>query len=57
VNNVRREACRYFKKEKKREYVKEKTDELATHSKNNNTGELYRGINYFRRATNLELTW
>jgi hypothetical protein len=36
---------------------KKETDELETHSKNNNIGELYRGRNYFRRATNLELTW
>jgi hypothetical protein len=43
VNNVRREASRYFKN-KKREYLKDKTNELATHSKNRNIRDLYRGI-------------
>jgi hypothetical protein len=39
VNNVRREAGRHFSN-RKREYLKDKTDELATHSR-----DLYRGIN------------
>jgi hypothetical protein len=44
LNNVRREASRYFRN-KKREYLKDKTKELATNSKNKNIRDLYRGIN------------
>jgi hypothetical protein len=42
---VRREASRYFRN-KKRVYLKDKINELATNSKNRN---LYRGINEFKR--------
>jgi hypothetical protein len=35
LNNVRREASRYFRN-KKREYLKDKINELATNSKNKN---------------------
>jgi hypothetical protein len=38
---VRREATRYFRK-KKREYLKDKINELATNSKNKNIRDLYR---------------
>jgi hypothetical protein len=41
---VRREASRYFRN-KKREYLKDKINELATNSKNKNIRDLYRGIN------------
>jgi hypothetical protein len=41
---------------KKREYLKDNVDELATNSKNNNTRELCRGINVLRGVTNLEIT-
>jgi hypothetical protein len=44
LNNVRHEANRYFRN-KKREYLKDKLNELATNSKNKNIRELYRGIN------------
>jgi hypothetical protein len=44
LNNVRREASRYFRN-KKREYLKDKIKELAMNSKNKNTTDLYRGIN------------
>jgi hypothetical protein len=44
LNNVKREARRYFRI-KKREYLKDKINELATNSKNKNIGDLYRGIN------------
>jgi hypothetical protein len=44
LNNARREASRYFKNGKK-EYLKDKINELATNSKNTNTRDLYRGIN------------
>jgi preprotein translocase subunit Sec63 len=54
-NNVRREISRHFRN-KKREYLKDKIDELATNSKNMNIGDLYRGINDFKRGYNLEVT-
>jgi hypothetical protein len=38
---IRREASRYFRN-KKREYLKDKIDELATNSKNKNIRYLYR---------------
>jgi hypothetical protein len=44
LNNVRHEASRYFKN-KKREYLKVKINELAISSKNKNIRDLYRGIN------------
>jgi hypothetical protein len=44
LNNVRHEASRYFRN-KKREYVKDKINELAMNSKNKNIRDLYRGIN------------
>jgi hypothetical protein len=46
LNNVRREASRYFRN-KRREYLNEKMNELATKSKKNSRG-LYRGINDFK---------
>jgi hypothetical protein len=49
LNDVRREASRHFKN-KKKEYLKEKMNELATNSKNKNTRDLYRGINEFKRG-------
>jgi hypothetical protein len=48
LNNVRREASRYFRN-KKREYLKDKINELATNSKNKNIRDLYKGINEFKR--------
>jgi hypothetical protein len=44
LNNVRLEASRYFRN-KKREFLKDKINELATNSKNKNIRDLYRGIN------------
>jgi hypothetical protein len=41
---VRHEGSRYFRN-KKREYLKDKINELATNSKNKNIRDLYRGIN------------
>jgi Fe-S cluster assembly ATPase SufC len=49
LNNVEREASRHFKN-KKREYLKEKVNELATNSKNENIRDLYRGINEFKKG-------
>jgi hypothetical protein len=44
LNNGRREESRLFRN-KKREYLKDKINELATNSKNKNITDLYRGIN------------
>jgi hypothetical protein len=49
LNNVMSEASRYFRN-KKKEYLKGKINELATNSKNKNIRELYRGINEFKRG-------
>jgi hypothetical protein len=46
LSNIRLEASRHFRN-KKREYVKDKIDELATNSKNKNIRDLYREINGF----------
>jgi hypothetical protein len=44
LNNVRCEASRHLRN-KKREYLKDKINELATNSMNKNMRDLYRGIN------------
>jgi hypothetical protein len=49
LNNVRREASRHFRN-KKREYLKDKINDLATNSKNKNIRDVYRGINGFKRG-------
>jgi hypothetical protein len=49
LNNVRREASRHFRN-KRREYLKYKINELATNSKNKNIRDLYSGINGFKRG-------
>jgi hypothetical protein len=49
LNNVRREASRHFRN-KKREYLKDKINELATNSKNKNIRDVYRRINGFQRG-------
>jgi preprotein translocase subunit Sec63 len=41
MNNIRREISRHFRN-KKREYMKDKIDELATNGKNKNIRDLYR---------------
>jgi hypothetical protein len=51
LNNVRQEASRHCRI-KKREYLKDKINDLATNSKNKNIRDLYRGINEFERGTN-----
>jgi superoxide dismutase len=43
VNNVRSEARRHFRN-KKKEYLKDKMNELATNSKNKNIRDLYRRL-------------
>jgi hypothetical protein len=52
LNNVRREASRHFRN-KRREYLKEKINELARNCKNKNIKNLYRGINKFKRRYQL----
>jgi hypothetical protein len=49
LNNVRCEASRYCRN-KKREYLKDKINELAMDNKNKNIRDLYRGINEFKRG-------
>jgi hypothetical protein len=49
LNNVKREASRHSRN-KKREYLKDKINELATNIKNKNIRFLYRGINEFKRG-------
>ncbi|PNF22344.1 hypothetical protein B7P43_G18298 [Cryptotermes secundus] len=49
LNNIRRETSRQFRN-KKREYLKDKIDELAVNSKNKNIRDLYRGISDFNRG-------
>jgi hypothetical protein len=44
LNNVKREASRHFRN-KKREYMKDKINELATNRKNKDIRDLYRGTN------------
>jgi hypothetical protein len=48
LNNVRREASRYFRN-KKREHLKDKINELATNTKHKNIRDLHRGISEFQR--------
>jgi hypothetical protein len=55
LNDVRRETSRYFRN-KKREYMKDKINELAMNGKNKNIRDLYRGLNEFKGATNVEGT-
>jgi hypothetical protein len=47
LSNVRREASRRFRN-KEREYLKGKINELESNSKNKNIRDLYRGINEFK---------
>jgi hypothetical protein len=49
LNNIRREASRYFRN-KWREYLEDKINELAMNSKNKNIRDLYRGKNEFQRG-------
>jgi hypothetical protein len=49
LNNEKRKARRHFKN-KNREYLNRKSNELAANRKNKNIGEQYRGINEFKRG-------
>jgi hypothetical protein len=46
---IRRETSRQFRN-KKRDYLKDKIDEIAMNFKNKNIRDLYRGINEFKRG-------
>jgi hypothetical protein len=48
-NNIRHEASRHFRNEK-REYLKDKINELALNSRNKIIRGPYRGINQFKRG-------
>jgi len=49
LNSVRREVCRHFRN-KKKEYLRAKIEELEANSKINNIRDLYRGINDFQKG-------
>jgi hypothetical protein len=49
LRDIRREASRHFRN-KKREYLKGKINELESNSKNKNIRDLYRGINGFKKG-------
>jgi hypothetical protein len=49
LSNVRWEASRYFRN-KKRENLKDKINELELDSNNKNIRDLYRGINEFKKG-------
>jgi hypothetical protein len=53
LNNIRRKTSRHFRN-KKREYLKHKINELRTNSKNKNIRDLYRGINKFKMCKRKE---
>jgi hypothetical protein len=55
LNNIRREVCRHFRN-KMREYLKDKINDLATNSKNKNFTDLYRGINQFKKGYQPKVT-
>ena len=54
LNNVRREVSRHFR-DKKKAYLRDKIEELETKSKIQNIKDLYRGINYFKMGTSLDV--
>jgi flagellar basal body rod protein FlgC len=49
LNSVRRDARRHFRN-KKKAYLKAKTEELETNSKINKVRDLYRGFNDFKKG-------
>jgi hypothetical protein len=49
LSNVRREASRHFRN-KKREYLKDKINEIELNSKNKNIRDLYRDITEFKKG-------
>jgi hypothetical protein len=55
LKNIRHEVSRHFMN-KKKEYLKDKINELATNNKNKHIRGLDRGINEIERVTNLDIT-
>jgi hypothetical protein len=49
LSDIRQEASRHFRN-KRREYLKDKINELESNSKNKNIRDLYRGINEFKKG-------
>jgi hypothetical protein len=49
MSDIRREASGHFR-HKKREYLKDKINELESNSKNKNIRDQYRGINEFKKV-------
>jgi hypothetical protein len=49
LSDVRREASRHFRN-KKRQHLKDKINELESNSENKNIRDLYRGINEFKKG-------
>jgi hypothetical protein len=49
LNNIKREASRHFRY-KKRKYLKEKINEVASNSRNQDIRDLYGGINEFKKG-------
>ena len=54
LNNVRRDASRHFRNNKKA-YLRAKIEELETNRESNNIRDLYRGINDMKMGISLEL--
>jgi predicted metalloendopeptidase len=52
LSNVRREASRHFRN-KKREYLKDRINELESNSQNKNIRDLYRAKNEFKKGYQL----
>jgi hypothetical protein len=52
LNNTRHEASRHFSN-KKREYLKDQSSEVAMNSKNKSITDLYKGINKFKTGYQL----
>jgi hypothetical protein len=49
LSDVQWEASRHFRN-KKREYLRDKINELESNSKNKNIRDLYRGLNEFKKG-------
>jgi hypothetical protein len=48
LSNLRRKTSTYFRN-KKREYLKHKINELESHTKNKNIRDLYKGVNELKK--------
>jgi hypothetical protein len=56
LGNIRREASRHFRN-KEREYLKDKINELLSKRKNEDFTDLYKSINKFKKVINLDLNY